>query len=107
MKYGIVAYAGLFLAMVASLEQIITSNKRAKLAALGVLYLGMFLIVIQTWSLSLSSIKLIAGWMATAILAATQFSKEVPQESEPPVHGRFSRSWLLFLYGSWCFQSRR
>lgn len=91
MKFGLLAYIGLFLLMVASLEQLITESKRFSMIALGVQYLGMFLIIIQAWSLSLSAIKLIAGWMATAILSATLFSSDVPDEPPSQFQGRVFR----------------
>lgn len=91
MKFGLLAYIGLFLLMVTSLEQLITENKRFSMIILGVQYLGMFLIIIQAWSLSLSTIKLIAGWMATAILSATLFSSDVPDEPPSQYQGRVFR----------------
>ena len=42
------------------------------MASLAVLYLGLFLLVINYWSFGLSAVKLVAGWMALAILAASQ-----------------------------------
>lgn len=91
MKFGLLAYIGLFLLMVTSLEQLITESKRFSMITLGVQYLGMFLIVIQAWSLSLSAIKLIAGWMATAILSATLFSSDIPDEPPSQYQGRVFR----------------
>jgi hypothetical protein len=91
MKFGLLAYIGLFLLMATSLEQLITENKRASMIALGIQYLAMFLIVIQAWSLSLSAIKLIAGWMATAVLSATQFSADVPEDPPSQNQGRVFR----------------
>lgn len=91
MRFGVLAYIGLFLVMVTSLEQLISNNKRFSLIALAVQYLGVFLLVIQSWSLSLSAIKLIAGWMATAVLSATLFSSDVPDEPSAQDQGRVFR----------------
>jgi hypothetical protein len=46
-------------------------NWRLTLAALSVQYLGVFIWVREIWGLELAAIKLIAGWMAVAILGAT------------------------------------
>lgn len=91
MRFEFFGYFGLFLLMVASLEQLITDNKRISLIALGVQYLGVFLLVIQSWSLTLASIKLIAGWMATAVLTATLFSSDIPDEPATQNQGRVFR----------------
>jgi len=42
------------------------------MASLAILYLGLFLLVVNYWSFGLSAVKLVAGWMALAILAASQ-----------------------------------
>ncbi len=44
--------------------------------ALAIMYLGQFLLLINNWSLGLSAVELVAGWMAMAILMASQPSVE-------------------------------
>lgn len=65
-------YVSLFLVMVSSLEALIGTKPRRMMVALAVLYLGQFLMLIQNWSIGLSAVLLVAGWMALAILLASQ-----------------------------------
>jgi hypothetical protein len=69
---GLLPYFSLFLILVATLELLVGSNSKRMMASLAVLYLGLFLLVINYWSFGLSAVKLVAGWMALAILAASQ-----------------------------------
>ncbi|GAB4579647.1 MAG: hypothetical protein Fur0022_23850 [Anaerolineales bacterium] len=45
---------------------------RWTIAGLGVMYAAVFVLVAGTWRLELAVVKLVAGWMATAILGASQ-----------------------------------
>jgi hypothetical protein len=76
---GLLPYFSLFLILVSSLELLVGSNSKRMMASLAVLYLGLFLLVINYWSLGLSAVKLVAGWMALAILAASQGGLELNQ----------------------------
>ena len=46
------------------------------LAALGFLYLSHFLILIENWPFELAAIKLVAGWMAIAVLISARLAPE-------------------------------
>lgn len=76
---GLLPYFSLFLILVATLELLVGSNSKRMMASLAVLYLGLFLLVINYWSFGLSAVKLVAGWMALAILTASQGGGEVNQ----------------------------
>jgi hypothetical protein len=76
---GLLPYFSLFLILVATLELLVGSNSKRMMASLAVLYLGLFLLVINYWSIGLSAVKLVAGWMALAILAASQGGEELSQ----------------------------
>lgn len=58
--------------------------------ALAVQYLAVFLLTLQSWSLGLSAVKLVAGWMALAILSASQPSDDLSESGAAP-RGRFFR----------------
>ncbi len=60
------------LIFLAGLAFLVIRDWRWSLAALAVQYLGVFILVIGWLGLELAAIKLIAGWMATAILGATR-----------------------------------
>ncbi|MFQ5615775.1 MAG: hypothetical protein ACE5GO_04850 [Anaerolineales bacterium] len=55
-----------------SLVVLASRDWRLTITALGVQYVGVFVLVGASWSLEMSTVKLVAGWMATAILGATQ-----------------------------------
>jgi len=57
------------LILAASLAIFLFADWRRCLVALAVLYLGMFILLVQVWPLTLSAVKLITGWVAVVILA--------------------------------------
>jgi hypothetical protein len=71
MNSNLLPYAALFLIMISTLELLVGTKMRRMMIALAVLYLGLFLLVVNSWSLGLSAVKLVAGWMALAILMAS------------------------------------
>lgn len=81
MSTDLLSYFSLFLIMISTLELLIGTRPRRMMIALAVLYLGQFLLVLHSWSLGLSAVKLVAGWMAMAILMASQSPEEVDQAS--------------------------
>jgi len=58
--------------MVTSLALILSPRWRWTIIALAVQYAAVFWLVSMTWSIGLSVVKLVAGWMAGAVLATTQ-----------------------------------
>lgn len=54
------------------------------IAALGVQYAAVFVLVAGTWRLELAVVKLVAGWMTTAILGASQDMTQVDPERAHP-----------------------
>lgn len=58
--------------MASSLALILSPRWRWTIIALAVQYAAVFWLVSMTWSLGLSVVKLVAGWMSGAVLAATQ-----------------------------------
>jgi hypothetical protein len=58
---------------------------RWMLAALAVLYIGVFLFVAIYWPVSMAAIKLVVGWMAAAALGISQLNqKETSEEHSWP-----------------------
>ncbi|NUM47675.1 MAG: hypothetical protein HUU38_23470 [Anaerolineales bacterium] len=57
---------------------------RWTIAALGVLYAAVFVLVAGTWRLELAVVKLVAGWMATAILGASQDTSQTEPDRDRP-----------------------
>ncbi len=57
---------------ITSLAILVSRNWRQAIIALVVQYIGMFWLTGLVWPLGLSAIKLVVGWMAGALLGATQ-----------------------------------
>lgn len=51
------------------------------ISALALQYIAVFILVSQMWPLSLAAVKLIAGWMAGAVLGASQQGSHVERQS--------------------------
>ena len=58
--------------LVSALLVLASRDWRWTIAALGVQYAAVFVLVAQSWRLELAVVKLVAGWMAVAILGGTQ-----------------------------------
>lgn len=59
-----------------SLVVLAVQDWRWTIFAMGVQYAAVFVLVAASWRLEMAVVKLVAGWMATAILAATQGAGE-------------------------------
>ncbi len=51
---------------------------RINAIALGIQYVGVFILVTLSWPLGMAVVKLIVGWMATAALAITNIRQKIP-----------------------------
>jgi len=91
---GLLSFLLLGLLGANSLALLLSREWRWTLAALGVQYLLAFFLVSATWPLELAAVKLVAGWIATAILGLTLLNlPEFPGESGT----RFPRSPVFFI----------
>jgi|SRR3990170_430457 len=88
---GWTSYIPLLLAIAASLSLLWTNRWRYNIAAMAVLYLAVFWFVSQVWPIGLASIKLIAGWMAAAMLGASVTASERPEAAPPVLSSRIFR----------------
>ena len=61
----------------------ISQNWRWSIIALAVQYLAVFWLVALVWPFSLAVVKLIAGWMAGAVLSATRPDEDLLEEHSP------------------------
>jgi hypothetical protein len=75
--------------LVSSLIVLASQDWRWTIAALGVQYAAVFVLVAGTWRLEMAVVKLVAGWMATAILGASQDISQLETERERPSGGLF------------------
>lgn len=91
---GLLSFLLLALLGANSLALLLSHEWRWTLAALGAQYLLAFFFVSETWPLELAAVKLVTGWIATAILGLTLLNlPEVPRESAT----RFPRSPVFFI----------
>lgn len=74
-----------FLLMGTSLALLLSPNWRWSILALALQYVGVFWLVSQSWPLGLSVVKLVTGWMAGALIGASQPSEELVDAT---FHGR-------------------
>ena len=64
----------------ASVTLLVSTDWKFCIIALTILYLGIFILLVQVWPLTLSSVKLITGWMSAAILGLNLPKDPVVQE---------------------------
>jgi hypothetical protein len=87
----------LILVVVSSLILIMHLHWRWTILALAGQYLAVFLLVSHNWPLGLSAVKLVAGWMAGAVLAASHATIESEKLSDSPLPGRIFRVFAGLL----------
>ncbi|HJS17873.1 MAG TPA: hypothetical protein VJ785_03945 [Anaerolineales bacterium] len=92
------AWIAVVLILITSTGLLIVRDWRWLMILLAVQYLGMFVLVLQHWPLGMASVKLVAGWMSTAILAMTRsgFPLQTLDEQSTWPRGRLFR---LFAAG--------
>jgi hypothetical protein len=93
-----VAWIAVLILLVTSVGLLIVRDWRWSLILLAVQYLGVFLLTLQHWPLGMSSVKLVAGWMAAAILGMTR-SSFPSQEIEEQGFWPRGRLFRLFAAG--------
>jgi hypothetical protein len=97
MESGPLAFLVLGLLAANSLALLLSRDWRRVLAALALQYLLAFVLITPSWPVDLAAVKLVAGWMATAILGLTLINlPEEPSEGEE----RFPRSAAFLTMGA-------
>ncbi len=98
MNFEILIFPALSMLIVSSLALFISRDWRWNIAALGLQYLGVFMMVANSWSPDLAVVKLVAGWMAASILGVSRVNAidvEQPEMAWPS--GRFFRVMTTLL----------
>jgi hypothetical protein len=87
------AWTAVILLVITSTGLLLIRDWRWSIIFLAVQYLGMFVLTLQHWPLSMASVKVVAGWMSAAILGMTRsgLSNEDPQEESIWPRGRLFR----------------
>lgn len=79
---------------------LLSQSWRMSIIALAIQYLAVFVLVIQVWPFGLAAVKLVAGWMAGAVLGASQPAAELvedPQSSSSTITFRFLVAILVWI----------
>jgi hypothetical protein len=89
---GYISLLAIVVLVMSSLFLLLSQNWRWSIIALAIQYLAVFILVLQVWPVGLAAVKLVAGWMAGAVLGASQPAAELveePQSSPPALVFRF------------------
>jgi hypothetical protein len=81
------AYIAVVTLVITTLFLLLSQNWRYSIIALAVQYLAVFALVAPVWSLGLAAVKLVAGWMAGAVLGASQPNPELVEDTQPSGSG--------------------
>jgi hypothetical protein len=95
------AWIAVLVFLVTSVGLLLVRDWRLSIIFLAVQYLGMFMLVLQHWPLGMASVKMVAGWMAAAILGMTRSGLSTPGVDEESVwpQGRLFRLFAAGIVG--------
>ena len=74
MDSGFVGLIVLLFVLLSSVALLMSRDWRWVLGALGIQYFLAFLLITPSWPLELAAVKLVAGWMASAVLGLTRLN---------------------------------
>jgi hypothetical protein len=92
-----ISLAAVIVLVSTTLFLLLSQNWRWSIVALAVQYLAVFALVIQVWPLGLSAVKLVAGWMAGAVLGASQPASELVEDPHTPTSALVFRFLVALL----------
>ena len=102
MNFEWVSISSIALVIVASLVLLISQDWRLSISALGVVYLGSFILIRSTWPIEMAVVKLVAGWISASVLgmALVNLGSQEPFQS----YRRFP-SEIIFRISAACIIS--
>lgn len=77
MIFSQLSFLAVILVAATSLALLLSNNWRWSIIALALQYLGVFWLVSLSWPLGLAVVKLVTGWMAGALIGASQPGEEL------------------------------
>ena len=80
MDFASFALPALILLVLSSLAVLLIRNWRWSILSLALMYLGVFLLIADTWPVDLAAVKLVTGWMACSVLGITRIN--LPSDDE-------------------------
>lgn len=84
--------------LVTSVGLLLVRDWRLSIIFLAIQYLAMFMLILQHWPLGMASVKVVAGWMAAAILGMTRSGLSAEGFDEESIWPR-GRLFRLFAAG--------
>jgi hypothetical protein len=94
------SYLAVIVIVMTSLFLLLSQNWRWNIVALAVQYLAVMLLTSLVWPFGLAAVKLVAGWMAGAVLGASQPALELvedPHSGGPALIFRFLAAVLVWI----------
>jgi hypothetical protein len=87
------AWLAVVLIVITSVGLLLARDWRWSITLLSIQYVAMFVLILQYWPLGMGSVKVVAGWMAAAILGMTRsgLSNENSNEEDTWPRGRLFR----------------
>jgi hypothetical protein len=92
------AWIAAIVILVTSVGLLIVRDWRLSIILLSLQYLCMFILVLQHWPIGMASVKVVAGWMASAILGMTRSGLTTQQINDESIWPR-GRLFRLFAAG--------
>jgi hypothetical protein len=93
-----IAWIAVIVIAISSIGLLLATDWRWSIILLSIQYLGMFVLVLQHWPLGMASVKVVAGWMSSAILGMTRSGFSTEQTEEESIWPRGSL-FRLFAAG--------
>jgi hypothetical protein len=84
MDFPVLSFPAVILLVFSSVTLLVSQRWRMRIGALGVQYLGVFILVAVSWPSDLAVVKLVAGWMAGAILGISRINLATEEEPDLP-----------------------
>jgi hypothetical protein len=78
---GLLSELAVAILVVSTLVLVLSQNWRWSIIALAFQYVAVFMLAILVWPLGLAAVKLVAGWMAGAVLGASQPAPELVEDA--------------------------
>lgn len=106
MILGPLSYLAVVAIVMTSLFLLVSQNWRWNIIALAVQYLAVMILTSMVWPIGMAAVKLVAGWMAGAMLSASQPAPELvedPNLAGSAVIFRFLAAvlvWILVFTGT-------
>ncbi|MFN2235455.1 MAG: hypothetical protein ACK2U1_14615, partial [Anaerolineales bacterium] len=76
MNFDMYSLLALIFLSISALILLFSYDWRLIVGALGIIYTGIFILVLNSWSLEMAVVKLIAGWISASVLGISIFNEK-------------------------------